>query len=56
MNRQEILQLVSMATDELEGKVKEIDKATDWVYHSVLYSALDALERASEHLNEGENK
>lgn len=52
MRHEEITRLVTSATDELEGKIKEIDKETGWAYHEVLYRALDALERVSEHLTE----
>lgn len=53
MKKESIAQIVTGATEELEGKIKQIDKDTDWVYHATLYQALDALERASEFLNEG---
>lgn len=43
---------VQAATEDLEGKVKEIDRATGWVYHETLYQVLDALEQTTEFLVE----
>lgn len=53
MKHEEMVQIVTSATDELEGKIKQIDKETGWNHHGTLYQALDALERASEFLAEG---
>lgn len=44
--------VVKTATEELEGKVKEIDRTTNWVYHETLYQILDALEQSTEFLVE----